>query len=65
MMLLYLGFSGKVVIDENGNRLPIYRIYGKSDGAENDRISHVIIETNGNNTVSLKILISSLKKSTN
>uniref|UniRef100_A0A914CP58 Receptor ligand binding region domain-containing protein n=1 Tax=Acrobeloides nanus TaxID=290746 RepID=A0A914CP58_9BILA len=44
------GFSGKVVIDENGNRLPIYRLYGKSDGAENDRITFVVIETNGNNT---------------
>uniref|UniRef100_A0A914CTM7 Uncharacterized protein n=1 Tax=Acrobeloides nanus TaxID=290746 RepID=A0A914CTM7_9BILA len=49
-MLLYLGFSGKVVLDDNGNRLPIYRLYGKSDGAENDRISLVTIETNGNNT---------------
>uniref|UniRef100_A0A914D520 Receptor ligand binding region domain-containing protein n=1 Tax=Acrobeloides nanus TaxID=290746 RepID=A0A914D520_9BILA len=48
----FQGFSGTVVLDENGNRQPIYRLYGKVDGALDDRNSFVVITTNGNDTAS-------------
>uniref|UniRef100_A0A914CN52 Receptor ligand binding region domain-containing protein n=1 Tax=Acrobeloides nanus TaxID=290746 RepID=A0A914CN52_9BILA len=48
----FQGFSGTVVFDEYGNRQPIYRLYGKVDGALDDRNSFVVITTIGNDTAS-------------
>uniref|UniRef100_A0A914C3U4 Guanylate cyclase domain-containing protein n=1 Tax=Acrobeloides nanus TaxID=290746 RepID=A0A914C3U4_9BILA len=45
----YNGYSGKIVIDENGTRQPIFYIYGLN--AKHEQTPYIIISMEGNSTV--------------
>jgi hypothetical protein len=47
-----IGYSGKIVINENGTRQPIFYIYGLN--AKHEQIPYIIISMEGNSTVRAK-----------